>query len=697
MPQIINTNVASLNAQRNLDKSQAAQETALQRLSSGLRINSAKDDAAGIAISTRIDSQVRGLNVASRNAGDGVSLAQVAEGSLDSITTNLQRLREIAVQSSNATNSSVDRASLNEEAQQIIEEIGRTTDAASFNGVKLLDGSFQNASFQVGANVGETVDVSIGKVGIDTLGSAETAGVTANTTKVAQVAGTDDLDLAAGDLVINGVSVNATASSDDSSSRILGASSAIAKAAAVNAVSDASGVTATAGPNSAEGTALATVAAAGTDTITINGVAIAFGAAATTTASGTQIELQKVADSINAKETATGVTATVVSAETAGGAAAFRIDLTAEDGRNIDLVEGTDTTLYGLAAGGAALATAEVYVGNVTLESTDGSDIVLGSTTGDIDNIGFEEGTFSGKNAAVVGDSSIDATRAALASGDLLINGVNVGITLAGDDTASTASESASAISLAAAINRVSDDTGVTAEAHSNTLYSGDITVLTAGVLTINGTTVNIGAGTDIGSKVTNAIDAVNLVAGQTGVRAESLDADSYKLVADDGRNIVMGGGGALIDEGFVDDTYIAGVTLSAAGEFTLGSTTGDIESAGLNIGSFGGSQSGTLLQDVDISTAAGATAAIDAVDNALGSVNSQRATLGAIQSRFEGVISSNQLSSENLSASNSRIRDADFAAETAALSRSQVLQQAGISVLAQANARPQQVLSLLQ
>ena len=160
MSAVINTNVASLNAQRNLSASQNDLNTSLQRLSSGLRINSAKDDAAGLAIASRFTSQIKGLDVASRNANDGISLAQTAEGALGEVTNNLQRIRELAVQSRNATNSDSDRASLNTEAQQLKAEIDRVASTTSFNGKKLLDGSFTNQAFQVGANAGETINVS---------------------------------------------------------------------------------------------------------------------------------------------------------------------------------------------------------------------------------------------------------------------------------------------------------------------------------------------------------------------------------------------------------------------------------------------------------------------------------------------------------------------------------------------------------
>ncbi len=161
MPQIINTNVMSLNAQRNLSTSAGALATTLQRLSSGLRINSAKDDAAGLAIAERFTTQIRGLNQAARNANDGISLAQTGEGALAEITNNLQRIRELAVQAANSTNSASDREALNQEVEQRLAEIERVASQTSFNGQKILDGSFGTAAFQVGANAGETISIGL--------------------------------------------------------------------------------------------------------------------------------------------------------------------------------------------------------------------------------------------------------------------------------------------------------------------------------------------------------------------------------------------------------------------------------------------------------------------------------------------------------------------------------------------------------
>ncbi len=233
MPQIINTNIASLNAQRNLNASQSSLATSLQRLSSGLRINSAKDDAAGLAISERFTAQIRGLNQAARNANDGISLSQTAEGALGEITNNLQRIRELAVQARNATNSTTDRAALNTEAQQLKAEIDRVAATTSFNGVKLLDGSFTNAAFQVGANVGETITVS-------GLVNAQSAALgTSNVAQYTGAAATAFTAITAGDLTINGTSVGGIAADTNAANR------AASIAAAVNSVSGTTNVYAT--------------------------------------------------------------------------------------------------------------------------------------------------------------------------------------------------------------------------------------------------------------------------------------------------------------------------------------------------------------------------------------------------------------------------------------------------------------------
>ena len=237
MAATINTNVQSLNAQRNLSASQNSLATSMQRLSSGLRINSAKDDAAGLAISERMSTQVRGLNQASRNANDGISLAQTAEGALSAIGNNLQRIRELAVQSRNATNSADDRAALQKEVSQLKGEIGRVAKQTSFNGTNLLDGSFTSQAFQVGANQGQTISIAaIANANIDQLGTWTTPSSAAMTGAAATSFGA----ITAGDIKINGINIGAVAAGGAAAAQ--GAN----VAAAINAMSVETGVTATA-------------------------------------------------------------------------------------------------------------------------------------------------------------------------------------------------------------------------------------------------------------------------------------------------------------------------------------------------------------------------------------------------------------------------------------------------------------------
>lgn len=213
----INTNVQSMNAQRNLMASQNSLSTSMQRLSSGLRVNSAKDDAAGLAISERMNAQVKGLNVAARNANDGISLAQTAEGSLGKVGDMLQRMRELAVQSSNATNSQTDRDALNAEVTQLKSEIQRVAEQTSFNGTKLLDGSFSSKQFQIGANAGETITVS----SIANAQLAQLGGTTNIATTSVAASGLTGFatPIAAGGVLINGVDIGAVQAVGSASER----------------------------------------------------------------------------------------------------------------------------------------------------------------------------------------------------------------------------------------------------------------------------------------------------------------------------------------------------------------------------------------------------------------------------------------------------------------------------------------------
>jgi flagellin len=474
MSLVINTNIMSLDAQKNLQTSGNDLATSLQRLSSGMRINSAKDDAAGLAIADRFTSQINGLNQAARNANDGISLAQTGEGALAQATANLQRIRELAVQSLNATNSASDRQALDAEVQQLKAEIDRVAQTTTFNGVKLLDGSFASQNFQVGANQGEVISVAaITSARTSALGQSYTASHTSTATTAA---------LAAGDLTLNGAAIQASVAGSGAGQR---AASAYSIAAAIN------------------GSQSAVVATANATSIT--------GAAATT-------------------------------------------------------------------------------FGNIT-------------------------------------------------AGDLTINGVAVGAVVGGG------AAPAQGTAVAAAINAVSAASGVSASA-------------------------------DAAGKVT--------------------------LTASDGRDIIIGQSGtaSAASTGLTSATTHGTINLTASSPTTnvsivvAGNTPA---SAGLTATTYAGAAGGTAVSNIDVLSVSGANATLNSADSALSQVDSIRAALGAYQNRFQSAINSIQTTSENLTASRSRIQDADFAAETANLTKAQILQQAGTAMVAQANSSPQNVLSLLK
>jgi len=711
MASVINTNVSSLYAQRNLTKSQGDLTTSLQRLSSGLRINSAKDDAAGMSISERMTAQVRGIDQAVRNSNDGISLAQTAEGGLNDITTSLQRLRELAVQSSNAAVTDTDRVAIQTETTQLTSEIDRIAEQTNFNGIKLLDGSFKGQSFQIGANEHQTLAVSIGSVRTSKLGATDVNSISSRqgyvTTATAAIS-YSMVTITTGDLVINGVGVGAPSTEEDPASYKLKNLSSIAKAAAINKISTQTGVTATVNENTARGTRMTVGAIITTPTtanFTVNGVTIT-----TATSNDTASTRQAIVRAINLKSDRTGVVASDTNSDEEG------VVLKAADGRNI-------LTSFGIGAGATTSATGlknGVFFGSYTLSST--KEISLDEGAGNIAHAGFTKGTYTPQMAYAsnqqVSDSGHTFVRRAesFQTGDFKINGVLVGKSLSSADTASSFANSASAISKAAAINQLTSLTGVTAhtnvtEIRGASMVAANPTASTQGSFVINGVTTDtvltVSASTAISRQ--NAVKAINAVSKRTGVTAVDTGTDTYgvRLSAEDGRNIQLTATSTLSAvatginlTGLDTGIYHGGLTLTSAKAFSISSgTTGidGLDRLGMGAGTYGGTRTGSALQDVDLSTQAGATAALSSVDNAINSINTQRASLGALQNRFGSTISNLQSSSYNLTSARSQIQDADFAKETAQLTRNQILQQAGVAMLGQANQFPQQVLSLLR
>ena len=709
MAQTINTNVSSLNAQRNLNRSQGDLQTSLQRLSSGLRINSAKDDAAGLAISERFTTQIRGLTQASRNASDGISLAQTSEGDLAQITNNLQRVRELAVQSANATNSESDRAALQLEAAQLISEIDRVSSTSAFNGVKLLDGSFAAQQFQVGANAGETVSVSsIASARTSAIGQVLTAAPGAGTA----VAGA----LTAGELTVNGNDVGAAAQDALAIANAISGTSSNVSAVATNAqtaiafadVVGTAGVTVV--PTSlATGTitdgvfgdtALA-ANASGLGGVFTTSVASAAGQTYSitldtggTTTTAFSFTSAAGADDTTAAELDTGIGTTNAAAILAAGytvsgtVAGNDLAITRADGQsfNIDVVNTNVTTPGGFA--GADFATGSNTVNNGSVAAADGAFAIT------------LDGNAIYSEASAVGGTVTDAeVQAGLDA--FLLTGAGAGYSITSGSFATNDLILAKADGTAATF-AIANNATTTAFAFGTSTATGTPAVGQVApnyTLDIDGNALDfttVGAdGTITGAEVAAEI---NSLAGYTS----SFAGGNLSITKDDGSNIVLTQGGTdaadpeALAGGAGAATYYGTVAITSINEdLVIGGT--NAADAGQTVGTTTAALAGTTIANTDVSTVAGANAAISSVDAALTTINSSRASLGAIQNRFESIVSSIATSTENLSAARSRILDADFASETAALTRNQILQQAGVSILSQANSLPQLVLSLLQ
>jgi flagellin len=627
MPQVINTNIASLNAQRNLNASQTQANTALERLSSGLRINSAKDDAAGLAISERFQSQISGLNQAQRNANDGISLAQTAEGAMDEITNNLQRIRELGVQSANATNSISDRQALNQEVQQRIEEINRIASQTSFNGLKVLDGTFATQTFQVGANTGETIALS----GLDSRGS-----------QIGSVLKeTSDLG---GFIVGPG---EASSTRFDVSSFAFDGAEDIGGTINLNEVSltidNADGL----GGAQALGAAIQDKidAATGADATKLEGIKV--------TGDDTTGELtfsNANNETIDADFNLLSSAITEVEGGDTGGT--LTVNSTTQDFLSATQLNNA------LAIDGGGTITFDV-----SGKTNAGTDVTLPAQSFSVD---------------IAADDTIDTVLAKLTAE---VGSVG-GLTFAKDtDKITIASANAADEIDFANINFVGNNAGklVSGDAPDTLTAAPDIT-LADQFADGKAYDVNVDINGELYSfeKMTSLNDIVsqiNAKSNETGVQA-NLNADNDEIIF----STQFG------------ESFTVNIQTDFDGNGTFDAATETVQSMVATV-----EDDTKSMNDIDISTPEGADIAMIAVDQAIDAINGFRAQLGAVQNRFESTIANLSTTAENLSAANSRIRDADFAAESAELARTQVLQQAGLSVLAQANARPQQVLQLLQ
>jgi flagellin len=726
---VINTNVKAIVAQESMRTVNLKLATAMERLSTGLRINSAKDDAAGLAISERMTAQVRGFGMAIKNANDGLSMAQTADGAYGEVTSMLHRMRELAVQAATGSMSNLDRRSIQLEIDELKLEIESVATKTHFNNIKLLDGTAQEVVLQVGANQHDTMKIGFDSVRTKDIGS----GLQPALTSVGGNSTSFDA-MEAGDLVINGVLVNASISPDDNKSFADNAASAIAKVAAINKVSEQSGVIARVNETLVMGVSM--TAADGVGTISINGVSTA----SVSVTENAEVSRAAITTAINNISHQTGVRAVDTGARDAG------VILIADDGRNItvELTESSGT--FTEATTGLQASDTEItYVGTYSLYSETSQPISIDHQIGqDITGSGLRMGTFEPKQAIMVtlersGDNAApgDAPPTPLAAGvepsetnvgilngnTLVINQISIGAARATDDTAShptTASaKSASAIAIAAAINRKSELHGVTARAEANVIRSEVLPSFVAGetgTVSLNGVEISVSA--DSRNAV---IESFNRFSGQTGVVAR-VYGEGVELVAEDGRNIVIAtnadltaenlglsgveigsSGGPTVDaeDGVV---YYASVSLSSDKSFTVNRgdeegtrASGNFQALGFREGTYGGKDTGVKIAELDVSTQGGASIAISAVDAALEDVMAAQARSGAYQNRLDYAINVLSESVENITASRSRIQDTDYALEATNLAKAQIISQAATAMLAQANQSQQTVMQLLQ
>jgi len=673
-------------------------ESSMAKLSSGLKVNSAADDAAGLAIASRMTSQIKGLGMAIKNANDTVALSQTAEGALDEVTNMLQRMRELAVQSANGTMNDVDRKSLDAEVQALKTEIDRVSSYTQFNNQNLLDGSF-NKTFQIGDKAGQTVDLEIASVGTASLGMGNTS-VGANTLIGGRASFTA---MAEGDVKINGQDIGKIESGGDMED-------------VLKAIND--------NVDNVVATAFNTV------------VAKTIGDGETAD-SEFMIDVQELGA---AKSTAFYISASNdmaelvanINSETGGVVAASvnddgKLVLTNSTGATIKV---TDDSASGTASfdGGSGFggSTQQSFAGFIQLTSNDGSTVQvergnlgLGApgTAADLQSLGFRETTrLTDDDAYTITGAQLTNNTTAWNKTDLTINGVEI------YDADITTTDMQGKLD---AINNFSDDTGVIASAYFETLI--DMTDSHAGsngagkdfnaddIVVINGVEAEYGA--SLGALVAN----INTDTTSHGIKAEQkgnnlilkgtnvagVQIDMYGSVAGTGTGanttaataLEGGDGMARLRLDSINNSPISialGDSATVAGHGLLETNVGAADYQ-VNAPTISGSGSGQSVSGLSVGSMSEANAALSTIDNAIEAVSSIRSDLGALQNRLDHTINNLSTVSNNTEGARGRILDTDFATETANLTKQQILSQAATSMLAQANQSKQGILALLQ
>lgn len=695
----INTNVMSLNAQRNLGQSRVTLERSMYRLSSGLRINSAKDDAAGLGISNRMTSQIRGLNQAARNANDAISLAQTAEGALQESSNILQRIRELAVQSANDSNNTSDRASLNDEVSQLKLELNRIAETTIFNGRKLIDGSFQNAHFHVGSNSGakQSISFSIQSARTEDLSYVSSAITAPGDDGLLGESVTGAGPLAAGSIVVNGTAIETTSSG--SNTDIVTALNTAAGSTIAEAVNEQtfnfSNIT-LAGTTTLDSTSTVgsagTLHSAGSPNVTASMSGVMGGITVESTLSG-------AAGNFTVEYIDTHNSVTVGASWDSGS-------------RTLTLNSNWDGSM--ISTTGGLMAGLDLLTGD--LNFTLNNNVTVSSPFGTIGS----SSTVNGSDTPVPGDADVNLSAADISTinkVDVSVGGTALNMSNSDFDAVSDMTGLVNALNSAA----TSQGLGLTASDAGGGVLNFSTTG-TSGALAINSSTdgtfqeetyvanitgdytINLG-GSDIvfdathnggGDGVVSASDLVDAVQASPAYTA-SLNEDgtvtigvvngSTMTVAEDNS---AGGSGDGFTDGEIANPIHGQIRLIGENDISLSGP--GLAAAGLD--SLGGSGT-TTIDKVDVGTRENAGVAIGSVDAAFSNIASMRGNLGSLQNRFESTIANLNNVAENLSAARSRILDADIAMESSAMTKNNILQQAGVSVLAQANETPTLALSL--
>ena len=679
----VNTNLAALSALKNIDSSDTSMSKAMERLSSGLRINSAADDAAGSAIASKMESAVRSLSVAIRNSEDAISMTQTAEGALGEIENILQRIRELSVQASNSTLDGNDREMIQNEVSALLSEIDKIATTTNFNGTKLLDGSKDQVHFQIGINATDALAVDLEKSDSITLGLGGTSGVRTLTSSRLVKSG---LDYSSGALAKEDIKINGENALSANYSTNLSSSSAAAGALATI-------INLNTGVHGAVADAFNTVTSKAKGEFTMSGVFVVNDATVALASSYSELVG-------NINEAASGITATLNVDNT--------ITLSNTDGDDIVLAAGAAGD--GLTDVGFAAATNAGFIGITNLDGSavrieagnvangyGDTNTVATGTHSDLETLGFVEV----KNNVM--ESGIVSSTALTLSHDIKINDVDIG-----------ASTTNSAASKAVAINAVTNETGVTAKARTELTvlanFTSSVFPPTSTDIELNGDIVALNATQDLAGIVKAFNDA-----GVGDVRAEANSDGTITFSSETGVDIKLldKGSGSGTTAMFTTGSDIHGETVTATtgtglftayGNLTLTSADGspikisgtiaDIAHLGLLRQSEELKVSGSGVSVDNLTNAQNSLAKIDA---AIEKVSLFRSSFGAIENRIDASMNNLTTLKVNTEASLSRIIDANFAEETSNLTKNQILNQAATSMLAQANASKQNLLALLQ